>query len=183
MELINLNDIKLNDSNPRLIHEDDFKKLRLSILTFPKMLSVRPVVINEDNIILGGNMRFRALKDISMLTIDEIIQLIRSSRKYEKITESEFSEIVEYWENFLSNLQVPVVRADNFSQSEYDEFLIKDNISNGKWDFEKIANEWDEKDLVEWDFPNFEFAVEEEEEEKGKRAPSVKCCPNCGHEF
>lgn len=56
--MIQLQDIKLNPNNPRTVGDDKLQKLIKSIKEFPKMLELRPIVINEDNIILGGNMRF-----------------------------------------------------------------------------------------------------------------------------
>ena len=57
---LKINELKLNNNNPRIIKEDKFKKLVKSIREFPEMLELRPIVIDEDNVILGGNMRYRA---------------------------------------------------------------------------------------------------------------------------
>ena len=67
--------IKSNPNNPRLIKDDKFKKLVQSIKDFPEMLNIRPIVVNKDNIILGGNMRFKAckeagLKDVPVTVVD-----------------------------------------------------------------------------------------------------------------
>ena len=112
MEIKKINEVKLNPNNPRLIKDDKFKKLVQSIKDFPEMLSIRPIVVNKDMIILGGNMRFRACKEAG-------------------ITE------------------IPVIVTD-LSEDKQREFLIKDNISGGEWDWDLLANEWDNEELVEW---------------------------------
>lgn len=120
--------IKLNPNNPRLIKDDKFKKLVQSIIDFPQMLEIRPIVVNTDMIILGGNMRYKACKEAGIK-------------------------------------EVPVIIADNLTEEQQKEFLIKDNTSGGEWDWEVLANEWDAEQLEEWglDLPAFE--VEEEEHE------------------
>lgn len=64
-----LSEIKPNPNNPRLIKDDKFKKLCQSIKDFPEMLELRPIVVNKDMIILGGNMRYKAAKEIGLKEI------------------------------------------------------------------------------------------------------------------
>ena len=66
-----LKDIKPNPNNPRVLRDDKFQKLKQSITEFPKMLSLRPMVIDENNVVLGGNMRLRALQELGFSDIDE----------------------------------------------------------------------------------------------------------------
>jgi ParB-like chromosome segregation protein Spo0J len=66
-----LKDIKPNPNNPRVLRDDKFQKLKQSITEFPKMLSLRPMVIDENNVVLGGNMRLRALQELGFTDIDE----------------------------------------------------------------------------------------------------------------
>jgi hypothetical protein len=66
-----LKDIKPNPNNPRVLRDDKFQKLKQSIKEFPKMLSLRPMVIDENNVVLGGNMRLRALQELGFNDIDE----------------------------------------------------------------------------------------------------------------
>ena len=66
-----LKDIKPNPDNPRVLRDDKFKKLKQSITEFPKMLSLRPLVIDENNVVLGGNMRLRALQELGFTEVDE----------------------------------------------------------------------------------------------------------------
>ena len=66
MFLLKINQIKLNPDNPRFIKDDKFKKLVKSIEEFPEMLKLRPIIIDENNMILGGNMRFKACEHLKM---------------------------------------------------------------------------------------------------------------------
>ena len=113
IENVKLSDIKLNPNNPRLIKDDKFKKLVQSIIDFPEMLKIRPIVVNEDMIILGGNMRFKACKEAGLK-------------------------------------EVPIIKTSGLSEEKQREFLIKDNIAGGEWDWNLLANEWDELKLTEW---------------------------------
>jgi len=121
-----LTDIKPNPDNPRVIRDENFQKLVNSIKEFPEMLDLRPIVVNKDMVILGGNMRFRACQ------------------------EAGYNE-------------VPVVIADNITKEQEREFIIKDNVSGGDWDWEILANEWDAELMNEWglDVPGFDVDVSE----------------------
>lgn len=112
-ELIPISKIKPNPSNPRLIKDDKFLKLVKSIKDFPQMLEIRPIVVNEDMIILGGNMRLRACQDAGLK-------------------------------------EVPVIKASKLTPEQQKEFIIKDNVGFGEWDWAMIANEWDEQQLTDW---------------------------------
>jgi len=124
-QTIKISEIKLNPNNPRLIKDDKFKKLVQSIKDFPEMLDIRPIVVNQDMIILGGNMRFKACKEAGLK-------------------------------------EVPIIIADNLTEEQQREFLIKDNTSGGEWDFEMLANEWDNEQLADWglDIPSFATDVD-----------------------
>ena len=115
-----LTDIKSNPNNPRIIKDDKFKKLVASIKEFPQMLSLRPIVVNDDMIVLGGNMRLKACKEAGLK-------------------------------------EVPVIKASDLNEEQQKQFIIKDNVGYGEWDWDMLANEWDAEELVEWglDIPNF----------------------------
>jgi len=115
-KMIKLSTIKPNPSNPRVIKDDKFHKLVNSIKEFPKMLELRPMVVNEDNVLLGGNMRLKALQHL----------------KYE--------EIPDTW----------VKQASELTEQEQRQFIIKDNVGFGEWDWELLANEWNSDELNEW---------------------------------
>lgn len=110
---VKITEVKVNPNNPRLIKDDKFKKLVRSIKDFPEMLNIRPIVVNSDMIVLGGNMRLKACKEAGLK-------------------------------------EVPIIIADNLTEEQQREFLIKDNTSGGEWDWEMIANEWDAEQLGDW---------------------------------
>lgn len=120
--------IKPNPNNPRLIKDDKFKKLVESLKSFPEMSDVRPVVVNTDMIILGGNMRYKAMQEAG-------------------------------WK------EIPVQIVD-WPEEKQREFIIKDNVSGGEWDWEMIANEWDVEQLDAWGLDVPDFAVKELEAEE-----------------
>ena len=129
-----LSEINPNPNNPRLVKDDRFKKLVASIEAFPEMMELRPMIIDENNVILGGNMRYKALKELK--------------RK----------EIPDNW----------VKRADELTEDQKKEFVIKDNVGFGEHDWDKLANEWDVELLNEWglDLPlNDQIDSMEEDEE------------------
>ena len=119
-EKYKVSDIKLNPNNPRVIKDDKFVKLVKSIQDFPKMLEIRPIVVNDDMIVLGGNMRLKACKEAGIK-------------------------------------EVPVIKASNLTEEEQRQFIIKDNVGFGEWDWGMIANEWDADQVQEWglDLPGF----------------------------
>jgi len=124
METVKISEVKLNPNNPRLIKDDKFLKLVQSIKDFPEMLNIRPIVVNKDMIILGGNMRYKACKEAGLK-------------------------------------EIPIIIAD-LTEEQQREFLIKDNVSGGEWDWEVLANEWDSEQLEEWglDVPTFATDVD-----------------------
>jgi DNA modification methylase len=116
-----ISDVKVNPNNPRLIKDDKFAKLVQSIKDLPQMLAIRPIVVNTDMVVLGGNMRLKACKEAGLK-------------------------------------EVPIIIADNLTEEQQREFLIKDNVSGGEWDWQMLANDWDTEQLNDWglDIPNFE---------------------------
>ena len=82
-KLTKISDVKLNPNNPRLIKDDKFKKLVQSIKDFPEMLDIRPIVVNKDMIILGGNMRYRACKEAGIKEIPVIITDLSEDKQRE----------------------------------------------------------------------------------------------------
>jgi len=127
---MNINEIKPNQNNPRIIKDDKFKKLVKSIQDFPQMLELRPIVIDENNIVLGGNIRLKACIEAGLK-------------------------------------DVPVKQAKKLTEEQKKEFIVKDNVGYGEWDWDDLANNWDEQLLTEWglDIPNFDATVLEAEED------------------
>ena len=110
---IKITELKENPNNPRTISKDKFNKLKQSIKNFPKMLKLRPIVVDENNIVLGGNMRLKALQALG---------------------------IKETW----------YIKETDLKDNEKQQFIIKDNVSFGDWDWDILANEWDDKGLIDW---------------------------------
>ena len=129
MQKVKLSDIRPNPNNPRVIKDDKFKKLVKSIQDFPQMLELRPIVVNDEMIVLGGNMRLKALEHLG---IEETY----------------------------------IIKASDLTDKQEQEFIIKDNVGYGEWDWDQLANEWDVEDLDDWglDLP-LDFVKELEAEE------------------
>lgn len=117
-----VSEVKANPNNPRVIKDDKFKKLVKSIQDFPKMLELRPIVVNSDGIVLGGNMRLKACKEAGLK-------------------------------------EVPVIKAEDLTDDQQKEFIIKDNVGFGEWDWADLASNWDAEELTEWglDLPTDSF--------------------------
>lgn len=133
MQLVKVSQVKANPNNPRVIKDDKFAKLVKSLQDFPDMAKVRPIVCNADMIVLGGNMRLKAMKEAG-------------------------------WK------EVPVEVVD-WDEEKQREFIIKDNVGFGEWDWEMIANEWDTDQLTDWGLDIPEFKVEAEAVEDDYEIP------------
>jgi len=123
--IVKISEIKSNPNNPRLIKDDKFKKLVKSIQEFPQMLKLRPIVVNNEMIVLGGNMRLKACKEAGLK-------------------------------------EVYILKADDLTEEQQKEFIVKDNVGFGEWDWDILANEWDTEKLEDWglDLP-IDLSVEE----------------------
>ena len=112
-EVVKISEVKANRSNPRVIKNDKFKKLVNSIKEFPQMLEIRPIVVNEENIVLGGNMRLKACKEAGLK-------------------------------------EVHIIKASNLTEEQQREFIVKDNVGFGEWDWDELANTWNSVELEDW---------------------------------
>ena len=110
---VKISEVKTNPKNPRFIKDDKFRKLVKSIEEFPQMLEIRPIVVDENNIVLGGNMRLKACKEAGLK-------------------------------------EVFIVKAEGLTELQKDEFIVKDNVGFGEWDWDMLANEWDAESLNDW---------------------------------
>jgi hypothetical protein len=110
---VKLSQINPNKDNPRLIKDDKFKKLVKSIKDFPEMLKLRPIVVDEEMVVLGGNMRLKASKEAGLK---------------------------EVW----------VEVAEGLTEEQKKEFIVKDNVGFGEWEWDMLANEWDSVELADW---------------------------------
>ncbi len=136
MEKINIDLVKENPENPRFITNSKFKKLVKSLKDFPQMLEKRPIVVDEDMIVLGGNMRLKACKEAGLK-------------------------------------EVYISVAKNWSEKQKSEFIIKDNLAYGEWDWELVANAWEKEQLDDWglDIPLSLQLYEVDEEEDNYQEP------------
>ena len=83
---IKINQVKTNPNNPRIIKNDKFEKLVTSIKEFPEMLKLRPIVVDENMMVLGGNMRLKASKDAGLKEVwIEIAEGLTEEQKKEFI--------------------------------------------------------------------------------------------------
>lgn len=145
---VNISEVKINDTNPRIISDAKFKKLVASIKEFPEMAEVREIVVNKDMVILGGNMRFRAMQEAG-------------------------------W------TEVPIKVVD-WPEDKQKEFIIKDNVSGGDWDWEMLANEWEEEKLEQW---GLDFASDSASDatqvdvDNLMNTDNFITCPRCKFEF
>ena len=149
-EIVKLSQIKVNNANPRTISNEKFDKLINSILVLPKMLELRPIVVDDTFVALGGNMRYRALSAIESMSAEEIAERLSSLRDYQKKMEAEQQVLIAYWDTWKENPTAPVIKASELSEAERREFIIKDNVGFGDWDMDALANEWDSEELDDW---------------------------------
>ena len=147
MKLVNIQQIIPNSDNPRLVNTAKFEKLKESIKNLPQMLELRPIVVDSNNIILGGNMRYKALV-------------------------------------VLGYKEVYIIQAGNLTDEQKKEFIVKDNLNYGDWDYDILANAWDSYDLEKWGLDvwinedDIETHIDTEEIEQKKDNKEV--CILCG---
>lgn len=113
IEKVNIKDLVLNPNNPRIIKDDKFKKLVKSIKEFPEMLEVRPIVVDDDMVVLGGNMRTKACIEAGLK-------------------------------------EVHIIKFSNLSEDKKKEFIVKDNVGYGEWDFDLLLEDWNKEQLIDW---------------------------------
>lgn len=145
-----LTQVKVNMANPRTITERKLRLLVERLLAFPKMIEIRPVVVDEKMTALGGNMRLRAFNLIAQMKLDDVASTLAKTKNYQRLTKAEQEKLLGDWQNWLERPTVDIVEASTLSASEKQEFVIADNASFGEWDYDKLANEWDNDDLVSW---------------------------------
>lgn len=147
---LKITQIKVNGDNPRSITGDKFNKLVNSILVFPKMLRLRPIVIDKMLTVIGGNMRTNALREIAKMSAEKLVSRLESLAEYKQRNETERKTIAEYWKKWLKNPVAPTVNAAELTATEREEFIIKDNVSSGNWDYDMLANNFDSSALQSW---------------------------------
>lgn len=149
-EQVKLSQVKVNGENPRSITTDKFAKLVNSILVFPKMLTIRPVVVDNKMVALGGNMRLQALKAIAKMTHGDVCNRLGAISDFLKKGDGERDKIVQYWAAWLQKPVIEIINASELTEDERKQFVIKDNVSFGSWDYDALANKWDNASLGDW---------------------------------
>lgn len=164
LKLLALNQIKANTSNPRTWTKKELSQTIESIKEFPQMLWVRPCVVNTEGVINGGNLRREAIK--------AVFELTEATRKklYDKNAQRCNEKGQELARLFFLEKKIPVYVADEFTDEQEAEFLIKDNGSFGEWDFEELANSWSDCPLSHWGIKGLDF-MEDDENEKKRSKP------------
>lgn len=129
---VKLSEVKRNPDNPRIIKDNKYKQLVKSIIEFPEMLEIRPIVVNDDMVVLGGNMRLKACQEAKLR-------------------------------------EVPIIKASKLTAEQQREFIVKDNVGFGEWDWDMVANEWDSKQLQDWglNMPVFQDNLSNTDDYKG----------------
>lgn len=183
MEHVTLTSIRPNPANPRVIRDRKFHALVASILLFPQMLTLRPIIVIQDNTIVGGNMRYKALQYLKSISIDEIFDTLQKNREYRLKTSEEQQAIASYWMQWKDK-PTAIIERTTLAPSQVKEFIIKDNASYGEWDYDMLANEWDAPDLNDWgvDVWNIDKPHEETNEDPEPEIPNIEecICPHCG---
>lgn len=141
--------IKANQQNPRVISESKLKKLINSLLVFPKMMSLRPITLDDKNCVLGGNMRQTALGRIAQMTYEEISSHLEGLGDYNDLPEQKKKEVLAFWDKFLDRPVAEVQYASDMTEEEKKQFIIKDNVNYGDWDYDELES-WDEVKLEDW---------------------------------
>jgi hypothetical protein len=129
IEKVDIKTLVMNPNNPRTIRDDKFKKLVKSIKEFPEMLDVRPIVVDENMVVLGGNMRTKACLSAGLT-------------------------------------EVSIIRFNDLSEEKKKEFVVKDNVGYGEWNWEVLNNDWDKKLLVDFGFEDYNLEPTDEEKKK-----------------
>ena len=166
-EIVAISQIQVNEANPRIITDTKFDKLVNSILVLPKMLELRPIVVDNTFVALGGNMRYRALISIADMDDSEIKARLADIRDFQKKTTAEQNNLIAYWQRWKDKPTAHIIKATELSEAEQREFIIKDNVGFGDWDMDMLANEWDSKDLDDWGLDVWQHPEWDEGEESG----------------
>lgn len=124
IEKVNISEVKRNPSNPRTIKDEKFRKLVKSIKDFPEMLEIRPIVVDDTMVVLGGNMRLKACIEAGLK-------------------------------------EVFIIKASTLTEEQKLEFIIKDNVGYGEWEWEVLTTEWDTEKLDDWGLDVLDSKVDE----------------------
>jgi hypothetical protein len=167
MNTISIELLRPNNSNPRFIKESQFNKLVKSIKDFPEMLNLRPIIIDVDNVVIGGNMRLKACIHIGL---DKVPVIVFTEEMAKKTNEK----------------RVAAGKKEKTYKQLCDSFIIKDNISSGEWDWDMLANDWNIQNLEDdglyaMQFPKEDYFPDEKKDSNDdKETKEKKSCNQCG---
>lgn len=153
-EEIALSRLVENEENPRTITTERFQKLVKSLLVFPRMLTLRPIVVDETMTVLGGNMRLKALKHCVTMDEDSIRDILKEDGRF---TKGEISNLMKYWMGWRKNPTATIVNATDLTEAQKKEFIIKDNVGFGEWDTNMLANAWNTDLLKDWGMEDWQL--------------------------
>jgi len=132
-----ISEVKVNPKNPRLIKDHKYHKLVKSIREFPEMLKIRPIVVDENNVILGGNMRYKACIEAGLK-------------------------------------EVYVINASELSEAKKKEFVVKDNVNFGEWDYDLLSMDYEVDKLIDYGINVLYFGDEVEQVDQEQKAEIIK---------
>ena len=157
-----ISNIKVNPNNPRVIKDGKFNKLVESLREFPEMMKERPLVLITDT--------------------DGKLMPLGGNMRLRALRELKYTEINDSWISIV----------DNWSDEQKRQFVIKDNLSFGEWDWDLLTAEYDKDELIEWGMDLYEFSELDEEdflldapqsESNQEKKENIIKCPACGNEF
>lgn len=172
--------LKPDPGNPRTITEKEMNELIDSLISLPQMMNYRPIVRNSKNETIAGNMRLQALKEILKLKPEGFTRRFTTLPHGDRIHEKQKAFIFQFWTEFFEKKEVVVMDASDLTPEQQKEFIIKDNTHFGRWDMDKLANEWDAAVLPAWGLnidlqASFEEKPESDKDDAvSEREPSLK---------
>lgn len=110
---------------------------------------MRPIITDGEGVILGGNMRYKALCRVADMTEAEITSILNGLRSSQHKTEGQRKKLSELWIEWLKAPFAYVVDASALTPEEKEALIIKDNVNLGQWDWDMLDN-FDQDDLQEW---------------------------------
>ncbi len=144
-EEVSISMLKANPSNPRVIRDEKFTKLVRSLVRFPTMLEKRPIV-HVERVVLGGNQRLRAIETI-------LGDWKKAAAHLQGLPDRERGVAEAFWAEAVKHKALPascIADASGWTDEQRKEFIIKDNVGFGEWDYDQLANEWDAEELSDW---------------------------------
>ena len=144
---IKVEELVINPINPRKIRIEQKRRLQQSVMLFPKMLTIRDIIVNKDNVVLAGNQRTAILKEIVNTTPIDWMVVLQENEKWTNMTETERENVLEYWKNWTENPEVEVSVAE-MTEDEEKELIIKDNQEYGDFDYDVLLHIYDDVNLI-----------------------------------